>query len=135
MYNKNRTECKFPPKIIVYCKVSQLHLFVCLFIATRGIFQLSGGFHHCRWKGRKFRPMLGAQGHWAGRDLYRVTPTATWDLGLYGLIRKTGTIVPQDHQIFARDVLTTEHLHNSKKCVIILSCEKSDICCICPQIL
>ena len=39
--------------------------------------------------------MLSAQGFWAGRDLYRATPTATRDLGLYGLIRKTGTHVPQ----------------------------------------
>jgi hypothetical protein len=36
---------------------------------------------------------FGAQGLWAWRDLYRSTPTATWDLGLYGLIRKTGTHV------------------------------------------
>jgi hypothetical protein len=39
--------------------------------------------------------MLGAQGLWAGKDLYRATPTATRDLGLYSLIRKTGTYVPQ----------------------------------------
>jgi hypothetical protein len=51
----------------------------------------------------------------AGRDLYRATPTATRDLGLYGLIWKTGTYVPQwdsnprrkDHQIIAPDALTT----------------------------
>ena len=43
------------------------------------------------------------------------TPTATRDLGLYGLIRKTGTHVPQwgsyphhkDHQIIEPDALTT----------------------------
>jgi hypothetical protein len=59
--------------------------------------------------------MLGAQGLWAGRDLYRATPTGTRDLGLYGLIGKTGTHVPQldsnpqrkDHQIIAPDALTT----------------------------
>jgi hypothetical protein len=33
--------------------------------------------HHCRWRAAKFRPMLGAQGLWAGRDLYRVTPAVT----------------------------------------------------------
>jgi hypothetical protein len=55
----------------------------------------------------KFWPKLGTRGLWAGRDLYRATPTATRDLGLYGLIQKTGTHVPQwdsnpqrkDHQI------------------------------------
>jgi hypothetical protein len=90
-------------------------LFVCLLIAARAIFQLSGGCHHYRWQGCKFWPMLGAQGLWAGRDLYHATPTAKRDLGLYGLIRKTGTHVPQwdsnsrrkDHQIIAPDALTT----------------------------
>jgi hypothetical protein len=30
--------------------------------------------HHYRWRAAKFRPMLGAQGLWAGRDLYCATP-------------------------------------------------------------
>jgi hypothetical protein len=58
--------------------------------------------------------MFGAQGLWAGRDLYRATRTTPRNLGLYGLIRKTGTYVPQwdsnprrkDHQIIAPDALT-----------------------------
>jgi hypothetical protein len=29
------------------------------------------------------------QGLWAGRDLYRATPTVTWYLGFFGLIRRT----------------------------------------------
>jgi hypothetical protein len=33
--------------------------------------------------------MLGAQGLWAGRDLYRATPTVTRGLGFSGLIRRT----------------------------------------------
>jgi hypothetical protein len=45
-----------------------VYLFV-LFIAAWAIFQLSGGCHHYRWLGCKFRLMLGAQGLWAGRDL------------------------------------------------------------------
>jgi hypothetical protein len=45
--------------------------------------------HHCRWRATKFRPMLGAQGLWAGRDLYRATPAVTRDLGFSGLIRRT----------------------------------------------
>jgi hypothetical protein len=90
-------------------------LFVCLFIATGTIFQLSCCCHHCRWQGCKFRPLFGAQGLWAGRGLYLATPTATRDLGLYSLIRKTGTSIPQwesnprckDHQIFVPDAVTT----------------------------
>jgi hypothetical protein len=38
---------------------------------------------HCRWRVAKFRPMLGAQGLWAGRDLYRATPTVTRDLSFF----------------------------------------------------
>jgi hypothetical protein len=45
--------------------------------------------HHCRWRAAKFRPMLGAQGLWAGRDLYRATPAVTRGLGFSGLIRRT----------------------------------------------
>jgi hypothetical protein len=47
--------------------------------------------HHCRWRAAKFRPMLGAQGLWAGRDLYRATPAVTRGLGFSGLIRRTAT--------------------------------------------
>jgi hypothetical protein len=47
--------------------------------------------HHYRWRAAKFRPMLaiGAQGLWAGRDLYRATPAVTLGLGFSGLIRRT----------------------------------------------
>jgi hypothetical protein len=48
--------------------------------------------HHCRWRAAKFRPMLSAQGLWAGRDLYRATPTVTFGLGFSGLIRRTAPI-------------------------------------------
>jgi hypothetical protein len=48
--------------------------------------------HHCRWKAAKFRPMLGAQGLWAGRDLYLATPAVTRDLGFSSLIRRTAPI-------------------------------------------
>jgi hypothetical protein len=93
----------------------ELFLFVCLFIAAWAIFQLSDACHHYRWQGCKIRPMLGAQGLWAGRDLYRATPTVTRDLGLHGFIRKTGTHVSQwnsnprlkDHQILEPNALTT----------------------------
>jgi hypothetical protein len=33
--------------------------------------------HHCKWRAAKYRPMLGAQGLWAERDLYRATPALT----------------------------------------------------------
>jgi hypothetical protein len=45
--------------------------------------------HHYRWKAAKFRPMLGALGLWAGRDLYRATLVVTQDLGFSGLIWRT----------------------------------------------
>jgi hypothetical protein len=45
--------------------------------------------HHCRWRAAKFRPMLGAQGLWAGKGLYRATPAVTRGLSFSGLIRRT----------------------------------------------
>jgi hypothetical protein len=45
--------------------------------------------HHYRWRAVKFSPMLGAQGLWAGRDLYRAAPAVTRGLGFSGLIRRT----------------------------------------------
>jgi hypothetical protein len=45
--------------------------------------------HHWRWRAVKFRPMLGAHGLWARRDLYRATSAVTRDLGFSGLIRRT----------------------------------------------
>jgi hypothetical protein len=45
--------------------------------------------HNYLWRVAKFRPMLGAQGLWAGRDLYRATPAVTRGLGFSGLIRRT----------------------------------------------
>jgi hypothetical protein len=44
--------------------------------------------HHYRWKTAKFRPMLGAQGLRAGRDIYRATPAVTQGLCFSGLIRR-----------------------------------------------
>jgi hypothetical protein len=46
--------------------------------------------HHCRWRAANFRPVLGAQGLWAGRNYYRATPAVTRDLGFSDLIRRTG---------------------------------------------
>jgi hypothetical protein len=37
--------------------------------------------HNYWWRLQIFRPMLGAQGLWAGRYLYHATPTVTQDLG------------------------------------------------------
>ena len=45
--------------------------------------------HHYQWRAAKFRPMLGAQGLWAGRGLYCATPAVTRGLGFSGLIRRT----------------------------------------------
>jgi hypothetical protein len=66
--------------LIIYCFMSRLLLKNISLIWRR---------HHCRWTTAKFRPMLGARGFWAGRDLYRATPTVTQDLGFSGLIRRT----------------------------------------------
>jgi hypothetical protein len=74
-----------PPKddLCQVCLVS----FCLLFYVPLKNFSLILGRHHCWWRAAKFRPMLGAQGLLAGRDLYRATPTATRDLGFSGLIQ------------------------------------------------
>jgi hypothetical protein len=46
--------------------------------------------YHCRCRAAKSRPMLGAQGLWAGMDLYRATPAVTRDLNFSGLMRSEG---------------------------------------------
>jgi hypothetical protein len=38
--------------------------------------------YYCPYRAAKFRPMLGAQGLWTGRDLYRVILAVTCGLGL-----------------------------------------------------
>jgi hypothetical protein len=51
-----------------------------LFYAPLKNFSLLWRCHHCQWRAAKFRSMLGAQGLWAGRDLYLAIPAVTWDL-------------------------------------------------------
>jgi hypothetical protein len=65
-----------------------IHLIILFYVLLRN-FSLIWRRHHCRWRAAKFRPTLGAQGLWAGRDLYRATPAVTRDLGFSGLIRRT----------------------------------------------
>jgi hypothetical protein len=59
----------------------------CSFTSRSRIFHLRR--HHCQWRAVKSSPMLGAQGLWAGRDLYHATPAVTQDLGFCYLIRRT----------------------------------------------
>ena len=50
--------------------------------------------HHYRWRDAKFRPMLGPQGLWAGKDLYHATPAVTRGLGFSSPVGRT---VPFSH--------------------------------------
>jgi hypothetical protein len=43
----------------------------------------------CLWRAVNFGPIFGAQGLWAGRDLYQATPAVTCGLGFTCLIRRT----------------------------------------------
>jgi hypothetical protein len=45
--------------------------------------------HHYRWRAAKFRPMLGAQVLWAGRNPHHATSATTQGLGSSYLIRRT----------------------------------------------
>jgi hypothetical protein len=49
--------------------------------------------HHCQWKTTKFKPMLRAQGLWAGRDLYCATLAVTRGLGFSDIIRMTAPFI------------------------------------------
>jgi hypothetical protein len=64
--------------LIIYCFTSRsiiFHWYGDVTIAGEGLQNLG-------------RPMLGAQGLWAGRDLYCATPALTRDLDFSGLIRR-----------------------------------------------
>jgi hypothetical protein len=58
----------------------QLIDYLLLYVPLKN-FSLIWRRYHCRWRAVKFRPMVGAQGLWAGRDLYRATPTVTRNFG------------------------------------------------------
>jgi hypothetical protein len=64
--------------------VNNILLFRCycylLFYVTLKDFSLIWRRHHCRWRAAKLRPILGAQGLWAG---------VACGLGFSGLIRRT----------------------------------------------
>jgi hypothetical protein len=60
-----------------------------LFYVPLKNFLLTQRRHHCRWRAAKFRPMLGAQDLWAGKDLYHATPPLTRDISFSGVIRRT----------------------------------------------
>jgi hypothetical protein len=77
-------------KLLMYAWKTLDWLIDCLrFYVPLKNFSLIWRRQHCRWRAAKFRPVLGAQGLWAGRDLYRATPAVTRDLGFSGLIRRT----------------------------------------------
>jgi hypothetical protein len=71
-----RTECK--PKVSFDWLID--YLLTVLHVPLKK-FSLKWRRHHYRWGAVKFRPMLGDRGLWAGRDLYRATPTVTRGLG------------------------------------------------------
>jgi hypothetical protein len=63
--------------------ISKLYLFDWLIDCLWFYFPLKNfslTWSHCQWWAAKFRPMLGALGLWAGRDLYHATPAMTQDL-------------------------------------------------------
>jgi hypothetical protein len=78
-------------RIFISDNVSRLWLidYLLLIYVPLKNFSLIWRCHHWRWRAAKFRPMLGAQGLWAGRDLSRVTPAVKRDLGFSSLNRRT----------------------------------------------
>jgi hypothetical protein len=74
-------------------------LVICGFTSRSRFFSFIWRRLHHRWRAVKFRPLLGAQDLWAGRNLYRATPAVTRSSGFSGLIRRTA--------LFSRLPLTT----------------------------
>jgi hypothetical protein len=74
---------------LIYMLIDYLRIYVPLKIFSR-IWRR----HHCLWRAAKFRPMLGAEGLWTGRDLYRATPAVARDLSFSGLNRSTPIWLP-----------------------------------------
>jgi hypothetical protein len=66
-------------------------LIIYRFTSRSRFFSLIWRHQNFRWRAAKFRLMLGTQGLWAGRDLYRVTPAVKWYLGFSDLIRRTAS--------------------------------------------
>jgi hypothetical protein len=63
------------------------NLFTVLYVSLKN-FSLTWRHHHYWWRASKFRPMLGTQGLWAGRDLYRETPAVTWPASVFPVSAK-----------------------------------------------
>jgi hypothetical protein len=77
--------------LITYdCSIAKLPLswidYLLFYVPLRNL-SLIWRRHHYLWRAAKFRPMLGAQGLWAGTDLYHATPAVTQDLGFSSLIQ------------------------------------------------
>jgi hypothetical protein len=91
-FGPETTSSEGPPRLVASYNVC---LFVCWLVCLFTVLRLAQEFplawrrHHFQWRAAKFRPMLGAQGLWAGRDLYRATSVVTWELSFSGLIRRT----------------------------------------------
>jgi hypothetical protein len=68
-------------QLILQTPVDQFHCYGLidwfLFHITLNNFLLLWRRQHCWWRAAKFRPMIGAQGFWAGRDFYRASPAVT----------------------------------------------------------
>jgi hypothetical protein len=74
--------------IVINCFIDWLIDYLRFYVPFN-IFSLIWRRQHCRWRAANFRLMIGAQGLWAWRDLYRTTPAVTRELGFTGLIRRT----------------------------------------------
>jgi hypothetical protein len=67
---------------ILKMSISWLIIYLLLYVPLKSI-SLMWRRHHYRWRATKFRPILGVQGLWEGRDLYRATPAVTRGLGFF----------------------------------------------------
>jgi hypothetical protein len=85
------TPQKINSMIWLLCSNDWLNDYLLFYVPLKNI-SLIWRRHHYRWRAAKFRPMLRAQGLWAGRDLYHATPAVTRGLDFSGFIWRTAPI-------------------------------------------
>jgi hypothetical protein len=104
--------------LIIHCFTSRLRMF-----------HLYG---HDTIPDAKFRHLVGAQGLWAGRDLYRSTPAVKWDLHFPGLILRTvwfSCLFP-DGILCWMNVESTLNEHLNQNLILIWRCFNV-VCLLC----
>jgi hypothetical protein len=90
-----------PPSTILFCTILHtITIMNLLFYVPLKNFSLIWRRHYYQWRAQNLRPMLGAQGLWAGRDLY-IMPHLLWHRASVFLVSSEGP----PHSVVSYDTL------------------------------